>query len=159
MILVCSKMNPSQAALRHNNRSSKPRGHSLQANSGNTTTRVIIALSFDHPLSLLLAESSHRVKIHHDNKFMYNFQGDYPGNSQRRVGGLQNRLETRAQTSTRPSSALGNAPPFAIFVEKEFEDETRSSAASNGGGSSRGLQRVDTDFQVSSIQNAQIWLR
>ncbi len=85
---------------------------------------------------------------------MNHFQGDYPGNSQRRVGGLQSRTETRTQPSTRSSSISGNALPFAVFIEKEFEDETRSSAADHmqGGGGSRGLQRVDKDFQVSSIQ-------
>ncbi len=82
------------------------------------------------------------------------FQGDYLGNSQRRVGGLQSRTETRTQPSMRSSSVSGNAPPFAIFIETEFEDEARSSAAEHmqGGRGSRGLQRVDKDFQVSSIQ-------
>ncbi len=81
--------------------------------------------------------------------FLDRFQGDDPANTQRRVGELQSRTETRIQPSTSSSSFSGNAPPFAVFVEKEFEDEARSSAGHAQGGGSRGLQRADEDFQVS----------
>ncbi len=81
--------------------------------------------------------------------FLDCFQGDDPAHTQRRVGELQSHAGTRIQPSTSSSSFSGNAPPFAVFVEKEFEDEARSSAGHVQGGGSHSVQCADEDFQVS----------
>ncbi len=82
--------------------------------------------------------------------FLDRLQVNDPANTRRRVGGLQSHTETRMQQlSIRPSSSSGNVPPFAVFVEKEFDNEIRPPLGSMQGGGSRDIQRIDEDFKVS----------